>query len=1052
MYLISIYSRFFNRSKPPLTRYQTLIKMKSGTQWHVFNRWRAPVTGRLVILGAIAILSATIAIRADDQPRGLPFIRSYSLDEIGSVPRRLRLGFDSFGRVAVMYDGIYTVLNDSTWVDRIDKSSGNKVRMTTIKPVNGNNYYGGRGSWGTVEVTPDGRYRAAPLVPPDAPEWTRVNAFNALLSTTTGVYFSDIGGVIYWDFARQKNFFFQLPRVITVFRVGERVFVSCQDHLLREILPDSGTTRVVRDREIDTQLVVAAAALDANQTLLALRGGRLVSFDGKTATSWPAQGDYRPYGEITAMEHLVDGGTAIAVDGKGIYLLSVEGKMRWVLNTPEFRHIGSMAANEPGVLWVTGENAVYRVFYDSALTSFGHETGLSVRWPTLAEWNDQTIVRSNGLLYQLEKPATPETLSHFNELPLDPQRQADCIAARGPHLLVGDSVGVMAVASNGKSTPVIDIENVTALDFIQPDICVVFASEEVAALRYDAGKWTECAPRIKGVGNSPITTFVHDAIWIEMGGSGVNRLTYNNGILEMKPFPLPWRDLQWTNVGAVGHLIVFSGPTANRAYYDETTQAFCESPELDRLLNRSPYWITRVRESDQGVIWASHFQGIVTFTPSGGDYVMDSATYELRNDSYPFVRLLPNDQVWITTGGSLYHVVRQRNHAEMPAPTALVSLVADHQNLELVGQTHVPAAQSQFSFDDNSLSFRFFSGTYAWRYPPIYEYRLGKTEPWTPVDLNMVLRFPKLRDGTYHLEVRPAEPHSAKTPLAFDFEIKPPIYRTPSSYLLYAILAGTLVWAVVRWTNHQSLKRNAFLKQQVNDRTVQLEVTMEKLAEETRNAATLSERSRLAGEIHDSLQQSLSGSILHLDTTMTHPSLDGEVRSRLDIVRRMMSYSREEIQQAVWNLQSPLLHDSSLGDALRKLAGFINTGTITVKVTEAGEQVPLDTTIQHNLLRIAQEAITNAVRHANPTTVDVSLQYSPEVIRLTVTDDGIGFDPLIVSKVAGHFGLRGLHSRAKSIKADLVVQSSPTSGTLVSVTVFRKTIQLNERYHQNQSA
>ncbi len=129
---------------------------------------------------------------------------------------------------------------------------------------------------------------------------------------------------------------------------------------------------------------------------------------------------------------------------------------------------------------------------------------------------------------------------------------------------------------------------------------------------------------------------------------------------------------------------------------------------------------------------------------------------------------------------------------------------------------------------------------------------------------------------------------------------------------------------------------------------------MDKLGEETRNTATLAERSRLAGEIHDSLQQGLSGSILHLDTTMTHPSIIPEVHAQLSIVRNMLSYSREEVQQAVWNLESPLLQGSTLGDALTKLTRFINAGRAEIAVAVHGEPASLATATQHNLLRIAQ--------------------------------------------------------------------------------------------------
>src|SRR5574344_2090415 len=81
---------------------------------------------------------------APERARGLPFIRSYPLDEIGNVPRGLRLGFDEFGRLAVMYDGIYAVLNDSAWLDRIGTSASKEMRMTTIAVSNGQHYYGGR--------------------------------------------------------------------------------------------------------------------------------------------------------------------------------------------------------------------------------------------------------------------------------------------------------------------------------------------------------------------------------------------------------------------------------------------------------------------------------------------------------------------------------------------------------------------------------------------------------------------------------------------------------------------------------------------------------------------------------------------------------------------------------------------------------------------------------------------------------------------------------------------------------------------------------------------
>ncbi len=992
-----------------------------------------------------------IAARADtDQPHGLPFIRTYPLDEIGSVPRGLLLGFDAFSRVAVMYDGIYSVLNDSTWVSRIDLASSSNVRMAAIHVVDGKYYYGGRGSWGTLEPTADGHLRASPLVPADAPAWTSVNPFSKLLATSRGMYFYEFNGVVYWDFALRKNLFFPLSRLSAAFPVGERVFVSCQDQLLRELLPASGQSRVITVAGLDGQVVNLAAPLDKSHTLLALRDGRLVSFDGNTAESWRPQSDHQISGRITALEPLVEGGVAIAVADKGVFLFSADGSLMWSLIVPEFRRVGSLAAGEPGVLWVAGENAVHRVFYDSPLTGFGQQLGLTAIWPRVASWNNRTVVCSGGALYETE-PAPPGHPPTFRILTDNTARQADYIAARGAHLLLGNSTGVFSVLPNRQIKPVIQIENVAGLEFIKPDTCIVIAGREIAALKYVDGSWIECAPRIAGVGDAPvINALKHDTLWMEMGGDRVARLTLRDGVLDLQRIALPWSGEQWTNVGIVGNMIILSGTSGKRAYYDATKGILCTAPQLDKLLNRSPYWLLRVTEDESGILWATHAQGVVTFTPQGGDYVVDSATFELRNDSYPTVTLLPGDNTWIGASRSLYHVERPVARKSNRPHTVLVSLVADQQNLELLNQAGLPAAPPQFSFDNNSLSFRFFSGTYAWRSPPQYQYRLGPSESWTPVDPSLVLRFPKLRDGAYLLEVRQTGPHdTAPPPLSFAFVVNPPWYRTPISYAAYSLALFLAVFGIARWTNHRSLQRNVVLERLVHERTKELEVTMDRLGEETSNAATLAERTRLAGEIHDSVQQGLSGTLLHLETTMTNPAVTPEVYSQLNVMRNMLSYSREEVQQAVWNLESPLLQNSTLGDALRKLASYINSGPIEIKVVMHAEPVSLDPAVQHNLLRIAQEAITNAVKHAEASQITVKLQAQDGAMSFSVTDDGKGFDPAAGPRIEGHFGLRGLRARAKSIQARLQIISSPGAGTRVQVTVPLTPPHSNDIHRQN---
>jgi signal transduction histidine kinase len=91
---------------------------------------------------------------------------------------------------------------------------------------------------------------------------------------------------------------------------------------------------------------------------------------------------------------------------------------------------------------------------------------------------------------------------------------------------------------------------------------------------------------------------------------------------------------------------------------------------------------------------------------------------------------------------------------------------------------------------------------------------------------------------------------------------------------------------------------------------------------------------------------------------------------------------------------------------------------------------------KHQLLRIAQEAITNAVRHGNARKIFVHLEYSAAEVSLEIFDDGCGFVPQdVFTNGLGHFGLRGLRARASKINADLQIISAPNRGTTVRIVI-----------------
>lgn len=226
------------------------------------------------------------------------------------------------------------------------------------------------------------------------------------------------------------------------------------------------------------------------------------------------------------------------------------------------------------------------------------------------------------------------------------------------------------------------------------------------------------------------------------------------------------------------------------------------------------------------------------------------------------------------------------------------------------------------------------------------------------------------------------------------------------------------------------------LRRRVAQRTRELQATMQKLEKEVTRSATLAERDRLAGEIHDSLEQGLNGLIFQIESTASETNCPPSIKEGLDLARNMASFSRTEVQFAVWELQSPLLEDSDLPAAIEKVMRQITSGALQGSVRVEGELRRLPSGLEHHLLRMAQEAINNTVKHAGASRIDVLLVYSPTELRMEVRDDGQGFDPRnIPAGGLGHFGLKSLRSRAGRLRGEFEIRSRNGEGTIICVRV-----------------
>ncbi|MBK8021457.1 MAG: GAF domain-containing sensor histidine kinase [Chloroflexi bacterium] len=197
----------------------------------------------------------------------------------------------------------------------------------------------------------------------------------------------------------------------------------------------------------------------------------------------------------------------------------------------------------------------------------------------------------------------------------------------------------------------------------------------------------------------------------------------------------------------------------------------------------------------------------------------------------------------------------------------------------------------------------------------------------------------------------------------------------------------------------------------------------------------LQERNRLAREIHDTLAQGLSAIALHLETADLLLEQDvvrarAAVNKALDLARSNL----EEARRSVMDLRAAPLELHRFGDALEELVKRIGDDThLAMQVEVIGRDRPLAPRLETGLYRIAQEALHNVVRHANARSISVRFVALPEVVELTIEDDGDGFNPNDVD--AGHFGLIGLNERARLLGGTLEICTAPGDGTSIHVRV-----------------
>ncbi|HEY0377292.1 MAG TPA: two-component regulator propeller domain-containing protein [Pyrinomonadaceae bacterium] len=363
-------------------------------------------------------------------------------------------------------------------------------------------------------------------------------------------------------------------------------------------------------------------------------------------------------------------------------------------------------------------------------------------------------------------------------------------------------------------------------------------------------------------------------------------------------------------------------------------------------------------------------------------------------------------RLWFSTlkGVAVLDPSRLKVNAQPPG-VVIEQVRIDDESVSPASKIELPPGKSRLDFYYAGLSFVAPEKVR-------FKYKLdGFDKDWIDGGTRRVASYTNLPPGRYKFRVTAANNDGVwnEAGASLDLYLRPHFYQT---YWFYALSAAALALAV--WQLYLLRVRQV----------------------KRRFAAVLDERNRIAREIHDNLAQEILGISIQLELVSRTMSKDAEAtKSHLDRARVLVRHSIAEARRYIWDLRSQALEQNDLPSALTETARRLTAGTdVQAQVQVSGTFRPLSALIESNLLRIGQEAINNAVRHAEAQRILINLKFDSRRVQLSVRDNGRGFDTK-TRGANGHFGLVGMRERAEQMGGTLFVESGAGEGTEVVVEV-----------------
>jgi signal transduction histidine kinase/ligand-binding sensor domain-containing protein len=441
--------------------------------------------------------------------------------------------------------------------------------------------------------------------------------------------------------------------------------------------------------------------------------------------------------------------------------------------------------------------------------------------------------------------------------------------------------------------------------------------------------------------------------------------------------------------------------------------------------------VSGIVERADGSLWLNEISGIVHISAREARAAAENPRHPVTYERFDFLDGLPgagqmnwtastaveatDGRLWFATDNGLARIDPARIPMNpVPPPVSIRSITADSRTYEPSGALDLPQGIASLRIDYTALSLSIPERVH-------FRYRLeGLDDKWRDAGTRRVAFYTNPGPGNFLFRVVASNNDGVwnETGAAVRFSIAPAFYQTTWFLLLCVAAAACIAWAGYQLRVRQV---TANLDMQFQER--------------------LSERMRIARELHDTLLQSFQGLMLHFQKARTLlPLHSAEAVQTLDLALDRADRAIAEGRDAIQDIRSSNVLSLDLAEAITALGDELGATegaetTAEFRVAVEGTPKALHPILRDEIYGIAREALRNAFRHARASRIETDITYGEQLLRLRIRDNGSGIDPGVLDhgERAGHWGLVGMRERAKRAGLRLEVWSREGAGTEVEV-------------------